>query len=88
MSKYGSNQFYKGKYIIAFYDKTDTWLLYVFDNVREILKFMEKDITPTNINAIDVCLMRALISETHFVKFLTGDIMKVYIIDITEEDSI
>lgn len=75
---------YKGRYFIVFYDKTDEHLLYMFDNVREILKFQNKEITRKNCNLIQVELRRALQTDTHFVRFLTGEVMRVYIIN--EED--
>ena len=79
------NKLYKGRYSIVFYDKTDEEHLYSFDNVRQILEFQGRPITRTNINLINVELYRALKSEEHFVRFLTGEIMRVYIIDIEGE---
>lgn len=75
---------YKGHYFICFYDKTGETLLHMFDNVREILAFQKKPITKRNINQVNVRLYRALKSDTHFVTFLTGEVMTVYIFD---EDS-
>lgn len=72
--------FYKNKYFLVFYDKTDEDLIYMFDNVRDILKFMKKPITRQNINLINVELYRALSSKEHFCKFLTGEVLRVYII--------
>lgn len=80
------SRLYKSKYTIVFYDKTDTNFLYMFDNVWEILQFQGKPITRTNVNLVNVELCRALKTDTHFVKFLTGDIMRVYIIDVTEDN--
>ena len=71
---------YKGKYFFVFYDKTDEELLYIFENVRDILKFMGKEITRQNINLINVELYRALRSREHFCRFLTGEVMRVYMI--------
>lgn len=84
----GPRKLYKGKYFIVFYDKTDMNFLYSFDNVREILKFKKKEITRQNVNLINVELYRALKTETHFVTFLTGEVMRVYIIDESEETEI
>lgn len=75
-----NSAFYKGKYFLAFYDKTDEDLIYMFDNVRDILKFMNKPTTRQNINLINVELYRALSSKEHFCKFLTGEVLRVYII--------
>lgn len=77
----GTHKFYHGKYLLAFYDKTGEELLYLFDNVRQILTFQEREITRQNINIVNVELYRALKSEEHFVRFLTGETMRVYIID-------
>lgn len=75
-----NKRLYKGKYFLAFYDKTDEELLYIFENVRDILKFMGKKITRQNINLINVELYRALRSKEHFCRFLTGEVMRVYMI--------
>lgn len=81
----GTRSLYKGKYFIVFYDKTDTYLQYMFDNVRDILLFQEKPLTRTNINLINVELYRALSSKHHFTRFLTGEVLRVYIIDTSDE---
>lgn len=81
-----SYEFYKGKYIIAFYDKNDEQIRYVFDNVRQILKFKDEEINEKNAMKINVLLYRALKSDEHFITFLTGEVMRVYIINKEEED--
>ena len=75
----GTHKYYKGSFIISFYDKTDEYLMYVFDNVREILKFMEKPVTRENVNLINIELYRALKTKNHFCRFLTGEVFRVYI---------
>lgn len=84
MSKSDPNEklrsFYKGQYFLVFYDKTDEYLQYMFDNVRDILKFMNKPLTRTNINQVNVELYRALKSINHFTRFLTGEVLRVYMI--------
>lgn len=75
----GTYKYYKGSFIIIFYDKTDEELMYMFDNVREILTFMNKPITRANVNLINNELYRALRSDTHFTRFLTGEVLRVYI---------
>lgn len=83
----GPHKFYKGKYFIVFYDKTDERLMYMFDNIREILKFQKKPITRENVNKINVELYRALKSVEHFCTFLIkGEALRVYMIDATEEE--
>lgn len=81
------NRLYKSKYVIVFYDKTDTDLLYIFDNVAEILEFQGKPLTDLNRRLVNVELCRALKTDTHFIKFLTGAVMRVYIIDVTEDEN-
>ena len=76
----GSHKYYKGKFFIVFYDKSDEYLQYMFDNVREILEYLGKPITRQNVNIINNELYRALRSETHFTRFLNNQILRVYII--------
>mgnify|MGYP006970870624 CR=1 FL=1 len=78
----GTHTLYKGSYFIVFYDKDDKFLRYMFDNVREILTFMKKPITRANVNLINVELYQALKRNDHVTRFLTGEILRVYIIDI------
>lgn len=77
-------KFYKGKYFIVFYDESDEHLLHMFDNVREILKFQNKEITRTNVNLTNVNIVRALKRESHTTSFLTGELMHIYIYDVNE----
>ena len=72
-----THTFYKGKYFICFYDMNDSFQ-FMFNNVREILK---------NIRLINVELYRALKSESHITKLLTGELMRVYIINTEDEDN-
>lgn len=80
------SKLYKGQYLIVFYDKTDEVLLHLFDNVHDILTFMGKKVTRNNVNAVNVMLYRALATETHFTRFLTGETMRVHLIDTNESD--
>ena len=82
---FNNKELYKGKYFIVFYDKTDEHLLYMFNNVKEILDFKNKEVNRNNIILVNVELYRALKSEFHFTRFLTGDVMRVYIIEDKEE---
>lgn len=82
----GPRKYYKGQYFIVFYDKTGENFEYMFSNVREILKFMKKEINRQNIQHINKMLYSALKTDTHFVKFLTGKVQTVYIIDILDEE--
>lgn len=78
--KLNMKSLYKGKYFLVFYDKTDEELMYLFETVRDILKFMGKKITRQNVNIINVELYRALRSTEHFCRFLTGEVLRVYMI--------
>lgn len=77
---------YKGRYFLVFYDKTDEELKYMFDNVRDILKFMGQEVTRSNVNRINVELYRALASKEHFCRFLTGEVLRVYMISNDDVD--
>lgn len=81
MSK-DKQKLYKGKFFLVFYDYTDENLKYMFDNVRDILKFMGQEVTRLNANRVNVELYRALSSEEHFCRFLTGELLRVYMIPI------
>lgn len=78
----GPHKYYKGKYFIVFYDLDDKALMYMFDNVREILKFQGREQTRQNVNLVNVELYRAFKSERHITRFLTGEPLCVYIIDV------
>jgi hypothetical protein len=77
---------YKGRYFLVFYDKTDEELKYMFDNVRDILKFMGQEVTRSNVNRINVELYRALASKERFCRFLTGEVLRVYMISNDDVD--
>lgn len=79
--------FYKGKYFIVFYSRDGEELLYMFDNIREILKFQRKEINRTNLNLINVEIYRGLKRKSREVRFLTGEIMQIYIFDIEDEEN-
>ena len=80
--------YYKGKYFLAFYDKNDEDLLYMFKNAEEILHFKKEKITYSNKNRTNVELYRALKRQGNFTRMLDGTLMRVYIIDVEdlEED--
>lgn len=80
--RHGTFKYYKGSFLITFYDETDEWVLYMFDNVRDILTFMEKPITRTNVNLINNEIYRALKSDTHLTRFLTGETLRVHLIKL------
>lgn len=77
---------YKGHFFLVFYDKSDENLKYMFDNVRDILKFMGQEVTRLNVNRVNVELYRALSSKEHFCRFLTGEVLRVYMISNDDVD--
>lgn len=77
---------YKGRFFLVFYDKSDENLKYMFDNVRDILKFMGQEVTRLNVNRINVELYKALSSKEHFCRFLTGEVLRVYMISNDDVD--
>lgn len=88
-SRTGRRKLYRGSYFIVFYDEADEELRYLFDNVRDILKFMKKPVTRTNVNLVNVELYRAFKRRGHLTRFLTGETLRVYMIaDIEDDDDI
>lgn len=85
-TKKNYNNLYKKRYMISFYGIEDDRQIYCFNNVREILEFQEREINKTNINLINVELCRALKRKKPICRFLTGQLMYVYIIDVLEEE--
>lgn len=77
---------YKGRFFLVFYDKSDENLKYMFDNVRDMLKFMGQEVTRLNVNRINVELYKALSSKEHFCRFLTGEVLRVYMISNDDVD--
>ena len=45
---------YKGRFFLVFYDKSDENLKYMFDNVRDILKFMGQEVTISKLSVAEV----------------------------------
>lgn len=82
----GRRELYRGRYFIVFYDETDEELMYLFDNVRDILVFMDKPVTRVNVNLVNVELYRAFRRQGHFTRFLTGKKLRVYMIAADIED--
>ena len=81
----GPHYLYKGRFCIVFYDKNDEYLEYMFNNVREILRFQNKPTTSTNVNLVNVELYRALRSPTHITTFLNGQLLRVYTVDVLDD---
>ena len=84
--RHGPTKYYNGRYFLAFYDSSDEHLLYTFDNVKEILRFQKKEISRKNVHLVDKALCIALRRDKHQCEFLTGSQMRVYLVDLNEED--
>lgn len=82
----GTHQLYKGSSFLVFYDRADERIKYMFDNVREILKFLGKEVTRSNVNKVNVEIYRALKREGHFTRLLNGKILRLYMINLEDED--
>ena len=82
--RYGPHEYYKGKFFIVFYDKSDENLKYMFNNAREILNFLGKECSRANINRINVEIYLALKREGHFTRMLRNELLRVYIIDLDD----
>lgn len=79
-------KFYKGRYIITFYDKDDEFLVYMFDTIKDILIFQKKEINSQNIAYTNLLLYLALKKEKPTTRMLNGELMNVHIIDILDEN--
>lgn len=82
----GPQIYYKGRYMIVFYDKTGEHYINTFDNVREILAYRGDEITRTKINQLNVELCRSLKSDSHYTRMLNGKLMTVWLVDQPNED--
>ena len=83
--RYGPHCYYKGRFFIVFYDEKDERLQYMFDNVREILKFQQKDFSRSNVNRVNVEIYLALRRKGHQTRFLNGQLLRLYLIDLENE---
>lgn len=77
---------YKGKYVLVFYEKDDDTLKYLFNNLREVCEKLGWEINRRNMNRIQVDIYRSLRRPNHQTNLFRRQCLKVYIVDITEED--
>lgn len=82
-----NQRYFKGRYIIVFYDASDEEMLHMFDNIHDICKFRKLEYSPVTYNLIKIELYRALKRPDHRTTMLTGVKMHVYLVDILEEES-
>ena len=77
---------FKGRYAIFFYDGNDEHVVTFFNNIKEICDYKNKPFTKQNYNLIKVELYRALKRCDHKTWMLDGKPMRVYLIDIKQEE--
>lgn len=76
---------YKGKYIIAFYDRDDSFVD-SFDTIRELVtRGQGKEPTKQNLLTATLSLSYALKHEDHHTTMLGGKPMTVHLLDIDRE---
>ena len=75
------NNYYKGKYFIAFYDKDGEEFVNCFDSVINILYFLKRPITAEEVNKMNVRITKAL-KYDKCVFFLDGEPRKIFLIEI------
>ncbi len=81
-----SNNCYKNKYFISFYDEEDENFVISFDNLKQICMYKGKELSVQNLTLISVELYRALKRADHSTRMLDGTLMHVHLIDIEEID--
>ena len=77
---------YKDKCILAFYEKDDDTLKYIFDNITDVCRELGWEVNRHNMNRLQVSIYRSLRRENHQSNLFKGKCYKVYMIDITDED--
>lgn len=81
-----AEKLYKGKYILAFYEKDDDTLAFIVNNLRDVCKKLGWEVNRKNMNYIQVDIYRSLRRQNHQTNLFRGKCYKVYIIDITEDE--
>lgn len=79
-------KYFKGRYCIVYYDKTDENCVAMFNNIWEICKYKKLEMIPKNYTITKVELYRALKRPGQITRMLNGKLMHVYLIDIISED--
>ena len=80
-----NGKLYKGKYVLAFYEKDDDTLAFMVDNLRDVCKRLKWEVNRKNMNYIQVDIYRSLRRPTHQTNLFKGKCYKVYIIDVSED---
>lgn len=81
-----NERLYKGKFIIAFYEKDDETLYDVFSNTREVTIAVGLEPTRDNVIWISHKLVRAFRKKTHYIDIF-GRLMKAYPVNVVDEIS-
>ena len=77
--------YYKNHYFIAFYDKDDETLVYMFNNIYEVARELGVEPTKKNMNRISVDIFRSVRRWNHHTNLFRGRCLRVYIIDIRDD---
>lgn len=77
--------YYRGRYVIVFYEKDDDTFKFMFNNIRELCKYLGWELNKRNLNRLQVNIFRSLQRYNHQTNLFKGQCLKVYIVDITEE---
>lgn len=76
---------YKGRFLIAFYDKTGEHFINIFDNVRQLLQYKNIEITRKNVMIYSKCIYYAIAHNNHNTRLLNGKSMTVWLVDEKED---
>lgn len=79
---------YKGKYLIAFYDKTGEDFIAIFNNIRELLQYKKLDVTRENVQTYARYIYYAINQNNHNTRLLDGSTMTVWLVPDDESDDI
>lgn len=82
------NKYYKGRFMIVFYDETDEEFVAGFTNIKQLCLYKNKELTATNINLVSVEVYRALKREDHSTRMLNGSLNHIHLIDIEDDEDI
>ena len=81
-----SDKLFKGRYLIAFYGYDDETPIVVFNNIKEIMEYRKEEVSQRNYTFLKVHLYKALKRENHVTRMLDGSPMRVYLIDMEDEE--
>ncbi len=81
-----SNNCYKNKYFIVFYDEQDENFVISFDNLKQICLYKGKELSVQNLTLISVELYTAVKRSDHSTRMLDGKLMHVHLIDVEDID--